>query len=401
MKEERNNEIDLLLRRLSGRNGESPRDDRNQTHLDADELSAYAENALPPAARARYTTHLAECTSCRRLVTELSLSLGATAARVETIAEPSGWKAFLASLFSPMVLRYAVPALGLIVVTAIGFVVLRQQGGHSLTARREETAPAAQITVPSPAPALGGFEKNNVASDAPEQKSDNPAKPGTAGAAAPKAAEPQTQKEAIDDTTVAALPPATPADRQALAKLEPGVATSSAPAAAPQPASTQPAGETKTADAAKPGAAAQTVTVQNEAPKEGGTSNFYRVAPSPETREQDKQKALPLETRGAVAARNSRRKAEEAARARTDDATKDDAAKDETETRSVAGRQFRRERGIWVDTAYDSSTATVNMARSSEQFRALVADEPAIGAIAKQLDGEVIVVWKGRAYRIR
>jgi hypothetical protein len=41
------------------------------------------------------------------------------------------------------------------------------------------------------------------------------------------------------------------------------------------------------------------------------------------------------------------------------------------------------------------------LARGSESFRALVADEPAINTIAEQLDGEVIVVWKGRAYRIR
>jgi len=71
------------------------------------------------------------------------------------------------------------------------------------------------------------------------------------------------------------------------------------------------------------------------------------------------------------------------------------------ETRTIAGRHFRKQGGIWTDTAYDSSTATVNMARNSEQFRALVADEPAIGTIARQLEGEVIVVWKGRAYHIR
>jgi hypothetical protein len=71
------------------------------------------------------------------------------------------------------------------------------------------------------------------------------------------------------------------------------------------------------------------------------------------------------------------------------------------ETRSVGGRQFRREGGAWVDTAYSSSRATVNIKRGSEQYRALVADEPGIGTIASQLGGEVIVVWKSRAYRIR
>jgi hypothetical protein len=43
----------------------------------------------------------------------------------------------------------------------------------------------------------------------------------------------------------------------------------------------------------------------------------------------------------------------------------------------------------------------VNLTRGSEQYRALVADEPAIKNIADQLDGEIVVVWKGRAYRIR
>ena len=68
--------------------------------------------------------------------------------------------------------------------------------------------------------------------------------------------------------------------------------------------------------------------------------------------------------------------------------------------RRVGGRQFRRQGGVWVDTAYNSSRQTTSVARGSEQYRALVADEPGIRTIADQLGGEVIVVWKGRAYRI-
>jgi hypothetical protein len=40
-----------------------------------------------------------------------------------------------------------------------------------------------------------------------------------------------------------------------------------------------------------------------------------------------------------------------------------------------------------------------NVARGSEQYRALVADEPGLRAIAERLGGEVIVSWKTRAYR--
>lgn len=73
----------------------------------------------------------------------------------------------------------------------------------------------------------------------------------------------------------------------------------------------------------------------------------------------------------------------------------------EVESRTVAGRRFVRDGNTWVDTTYDSSRATTRVARGSDQFRALVADEPGIRTIADQLDGIVIVVWKSRAYRIQ
>jgi len=71
------------------------------------------------------------------------------------------------------------------------------------------------------------------------------------------------------------------------------------------------------------------------------------------------------------------------------------------ETRRVSGRLFHRQGNAWVDADYVSGRATVNVSRGSEQFRALIADEPALRSIAEQLGGEVIVVWKGIAYRIR
>ena len=75
--------------------------------------------------------------------------------------------------------------------------------------------------------------------------------------------------------------------------------------------------------------------------------------------------------------------------------------KDDSETRVVAGRRFRQDGGIWIDTAFEGPRATTNLSRGSEQYRALIADEPGIKTVADQLDGEFIIVWKGRAYRIR
>src|SRR6185503_18046938 len=106
MRQETNNEMDLLLRRLGRQQATSAPSD----HLDADELSSYAENVLPPAARTRYTEHLAECARCRDLVVQLSSSAGVIVAQeTANVSAPSALRKFLASLFSPMVLRYAVP----------------------------------------------------------------------------------------------------------------------------------------------------------------------------------------------------------------------------------------------------------------------------------------------------
>ena len=87
MKQEHNNEMDLLLRNL-GRTASADFDvERSQEeHLDADELNAYAEKALPAAAHARYTKHIADCARCRKIAAELGVAAG-----VITEADHAAW----------------------------------------------------------------------------------------------------------------------------------------------------------------------------------------------------------------------------------------------------------------------------------------------------------------------
>jgi hypothetical protein len=423
MRQETNKEIDLLLRRLSRQDGEAVRDAETQLddrHLDADELSSYAQNVAPPKARARYIEHLADCSTCRRTATELSLALGVAlgvataAAPVETVPAAGGLKKFLSSLFSPMVLRYAVPALGVIVVMVIGVVLLRQRADHeAFVAKVDGQAVTAPVPSSEPtAPPLSGVLRDDQSVAA---------KPGIerglhGETAAGRAAGPVESKEGATagtaDTPAAPSAPVTvarPSVVQPLAERS----VSELPVVSPTPlASLSPkanittdgtdTGETKkkeivakrdTQPAVKT-AEAQTAANEKEQAKEPPREAAARPAKSVAADRVDQSKAKPDSNTVAPAGGAggggrvaTRRRAEE--------------SKDDAETRSVAGRKFRRDDGIWTDTAYDSSTRTVNMARGSEQFRALVADEPAIGTIAEQLDGVVIVVWKGRAYRIR
>ena len=412
MRQETNKEIDLLLRRMSRRDGEAAREAETQLedrHLDADELSSYAQNVLPPAARARYMEHLVECSTCRRLATELSLALGVAtvAAPVETVSPAGGLKKFLASLFTPMVLRYAVPALGVILVTIIGFVVLRQRGAPEEFVSQIATQPIPNAH-PEQRAAVPPVEQQNRQEDARAgAKTANEAPPsreGEAGRTAGGGAETKSEESktaATADTAGAAPAVAAPVT----------VATPSDV----QPYTSRSVSELPVVNPTPPAAPKTSITTD-------GIDDTKSKKESVAKREV-KQAAQP----GSLQAASEKKQANEAARdddsrtkeeadqnkARTGAGTETSVAgrayktgrredsKDEAEIRSVAGRKFRKERGIWTDTAYDSSTGTTSMARGSEQFRSLVADEPAIKTIAEQLDGEVIVVWKGRAYRIR
>jgi len=399
MSRETNNEIDLLLRRMGRRDDGIPRtvaapgDDR---HLDADELSSYAQNALPAAARARYTAHLTECATCRRLVTELSLSLGAATAPVAAAHEPSGWKSFLAGLFSPFVLRYAVPALGVIVVMVVGFVVLRQRAQREFVAQLQQTETAAPAAGPS-APATvadGQIEQGKQAENKPETSNGKPSETRQ-----------RTEAEAGNAGSGASVDAPVAKDQQTIA--EPAAASTPAPAA---PANAATANEPAKTDAVakkqeeqpKQKAADE---VAAAAPEPQSTRGFYTVEPAARAT-QSARKTGSATTSGVgglarVRAGAAKTADEDKNANKRDEAGRADNQYVDNETKTIAGRRFRKQGGIWTDTAYDSSTATVNMARNSEQFRALVADEPAIGTIARQLEGEVIVVWKGRAYHIR
>jgi putative zinc finger protein len=369
MKQETKNEMDLLLRRL-GRRDESTVSNAADEHLDADELSAYAENALPAAARARYTAHLAECSNCRKILVQLSSSAGVVSATESVKASgPSVWSRFLAGLFTPMVLRYAAPALGLIVVAVIGFVVLRRDQSPEYVT----------------------------------QVSNNEQRPTALPAAEPTAS-------VVDSPSKAAAKQEDLAEQQ---KRNLQAETAPAPNAPPSVSSIET--EVSKDAAAQPKPQQQPATA-NEAPPVKAAPEERPRSAEPEVSKKE-VKEVPAATR---AAPQTALQAEQRQDSRTHGFVRDKAADDvsapaagagsklkrdelnvSANSRTVAGRRFTKKGGVWIDSAYDSSKDSTTLARGSEQYRALVGDEPEIKTIADALDGEIIVVWKGRTYRIR
>ena len=383
MKQDKNNEIDLLLRRLSRRQ-DAPVSDVDSDHLDTDELSAYAENAVPAAARARYTEHLADCSKCREIVVQLSASVPVVVAK-ETVpvVAPSGLRKFLAGFFSPMVLRYAVPALGLIVVAAIGFSVLRsRQAPNEMAQSTRQVDTPGLSAQPNQSPS-GYYDSNNeqLKSTSPAATRPNAEKPVSVAEEPPPPSAPQSSDVTSAKTDAPAQKPAEPVAANAAPAREEPVPTPSA-----------------TVDEMR-------VDIQGRRNEQSGPAQGRDLAKQKAgeggTQEQEKKVAEFQSARekapgtGAAAARSQGRSA---TLGMADKAEKDS---DDGVIRTVAGRRFRKQNGIWVDTAYSSSNAIVNVGRGSDQYRALVADEPDLKKIADELDGQIVVVWKGRTYRIR
>lgn len=399
MKQPDNNEIELLLRSLAKHKGiDSPAHDAmseafaNDVHLDVDELNSYAEGVLPAPARARYTAHLADCDRCRGIVTQLTLETGASD-RHKQIEQEVGvtfWQK-LAVFFSPPVLRYAIPAFLVFAVIAVGVVALRQQRRSELVAQNQPASPQAAATEITDARLK---EKGNDASvttaDRPLAKSSNAA--------------PTTDKEAKGSPKGGVAQESRSADSVSVASgkesPESAVASSAAaePSYAPEPGAVPPAATPRTtlADSAKPQSAAKGKPTESDAPSR--QREDAKIGAKDEAAEN--RVAVAKLGAGSVAGNVQGNRTEEARRGSGASGRVEKKTESETETRAVAGRRFRRQGNVWVDTAYESSRPTINVARGSEQYRALVADEPSIRTIAEQLSGEVVVVWKGRAYWI-
>lgn len=406
MKQAGNNEIDLLLRSLAKGRGASALGSGSASaggngafpdHLDADELNSYAEGVVPDAARARYTEHLADCEACRRIVIDLSQAAGAANRfEVPSLQRGAGFWQKLAAIFSPAVLRYAVPALMLTAVIGIALLALRQEQPGGRIA--QTTQPAADTSAPSDQLKHAEAPTGNTTSAPP--------------AAVAKAGTSPTGDSVVNKTDRLERPADAPAP-----DLSSGVFGTTTPAAkdgtppgkAAEIAQAQPsfAPEPKAGAPAAPG-----TTVQSEGDEITRGAKEQAAKREDQERGRDNFKNQPVEEHGpnrssgqrSGPANNAQQNLGGYTLSRSGPNAEDKKAKakpSDVETQYVSGRRFAREGNAWIDTAYESPRATINIKRGSEQFRALVADEPGLGAIADRLKGVVIVIWKNRAYRIQ
>lgn len=430
--------VDSLLRRDAGARGRERAQSevltQDENHLDADELNAYAENALPVVTRAAYTAHLADCDRCRKTVTaillaaptiaqiaEVSSEASARAAITEDSTPPvtttpearesSGWLERLRAIFAPTVLIYAVPALVLLFVGVAAFVALRtdRDGEQQLTAARQAEPTVEQMVATN--------SNSNAATTSSSEANSTVSNMNTSSANMANSNMMNSNAGAIGSNAANVSPSASsaPATDQRAGNASPNFApppptSSTAPQTFSTPlenrANNLPRGQTTDDDGI-------TARTQNAPPNaRAGNMNAgpmpqqQQSPPINERAARDESARLSTEAPPSPASRSTTGGRGRAASRPTGSQARIEGADNERadgdgSTRTVAGRTFRRQGGAWIDTAYRPGAATVNVRRGSEQFRALAADEPIISTIAAQFGGEVIVVVRGRAYRIR
>jgi hypothetical protein len=418
-------QIDLLLRRHAGqtRPGQGQGESAAE-HLDADELNAFAEGSLPAAARSRYVSHLADCDACRKVASQLAISGGAVvAAEAKNTADPQGysWWKSLSGFLSPLTLRYAAFAVVLVMVVGVVVLVTRRPRESDLTAQNEPAKQTQVAAVKAPdAGAPQSIQNGAVKTDQPRVNLQGPASPVVSNpeelksgqVPAPPAPKPERETAETTAPVLAAKKAAEP------------MSTEQAPAYAPPP----------------PGEAARAGTVSNE------RQEMQRNAPSGPRKSEspyDKSKMMDQSRAGEMPKDNRarddgnriglnqtqgniQRDADEkvqtgrntdnlssrdrnarasqprapAAQSAGTGSRNDASAKEEEapQTRSAGGRKFKRQGNAWVDSKFKSSMTLKSISRGSSEFDAL---DSGLRSIAQQISGEVIVVWKNKAYLIR
>ncbi|HEV2706488.1 MAG TPA: zf-HC2 domain-containing protein [Pyrinomonadaceae bacterium] len=444
MKSEFDKEIDALLRRAT--RDTARREDPLRAavsvedataHLDADELSAYAENALPQTTRTRYMAHLADCDRCRRLATSIALASNvalksdektdAHALAPSETAAASGWRARLAALFAPRTLGYALPVLAVCIVAFIAFIALRDsRDGETQLAKHEPANPNAAAQINAPAEVTtntttttattnttdGTLNTNTntavssarqTSADAPpESRPDAPApKPELSGGTAD-----------VSTVTVPAAPVAAPTVGQdargefrvEFARPSPSVP----PATHMEPGALRGRANTTTTTATTGNTQNRSDVTEHRSDDRADAVAAARARNEASRQEMSKRRGDvagdEVEERGQAMRRerapDGSRSSPRARRSGSTESSPEDASGTGA-TRSVGGHRFRRQDGAWVDVRYNEGMSTTNIRRGTEQFRALAADLPELERIASQLNGEVIVVIGNRAYRIR
>ena len=365
-------EIDAILRKA--RDGESAfsATANPSSHPDADELSAFAENALPEKAKMRAIAHLADCDRCRIILSNL-ITLRPAEIEIDPAVEKTVVAASLPwyrRLFQFPNLAYSLGALTLVFAGLIGFMALQSfdRGQNSEVSQMSEK-PLDTRSAPMQS-------NTNFAGDTTNSSNSSTSNASVTGNVSPAPVySANTSAPGASSTANANTAPIKSADE----RLEPVETKEAQRKDEDEPASRANSFQIDGASGASQKPQAQ--------PKEEN-----KAAATPKNESDDKLSQTEQQPAADSTALSSAAKKSRATTAKT---KKTDSA--DVETTVAGGKTFRRARNVWYDAAYNNQPTT-NVTRGTSDYKKLDRD---LQLIAENLGGTIVIVWKGKAYRIR
>lgn len=402
-------QIDTILRDLA--KGKTLAESPPPAHLDADELSAFAENALPPKARLRAMEHLADCSNCRKILsTFVSLNSETESEtfheEVKTIAaiSPIPW---YRQLFAFPNLSYAMGALALVLVGTIGLLLWQGAQDSQNNVAKVETIEE-KVKGPSGVSSDGDMPASETYSTNSANAASNTAAAPAANAVSSTANSAANTASSVAVSNSSAEPPkplATP--------VTVGSANTSAPSDAPavadkagldrdkKTAAKEEGGELKK-DANQPATEVATGGARNEKSRQVDDNLSVAQNQRVETQNRAAQNQVMMPDGTTRSAPPAPAPAAKKSVSREDAESADEARKNKAETKptvfkDVAGKSFRNVNGIWTDTAYRGGS-TINIKRGTDEYKKL---DSGLRSTADYLGGTVIIAWKSKNYKIQ
>lgn len=380
MELEFDNEIDAILRKTRG--GGSPSGIGTGSHLDADAIAAFVENAIPASSKPFYIKHFADCDRCRGILAH-AISIQEAAA-LSSAAEALLAKPVSAAARIPWYSRLlrgpnlAVAMGGLLLLFGIGIALLLLQNSQNGTS--SNVAMLDQKSASGPAPIAANATSPNT-SALPGPPSNSSANLAITGTAASNTSAATSKKEVVD--------PSPSQDNMARAE------------GSGEPPVAQPRSETTvvTPPAGKPVPSAPPRPVDDEKDRDRSASDMTLDGRAGDSYGEDVVAKRKLDTE-----RNTRDSP--APPAKVGPVRGDGPAQsaqinnnifDMAVSRSFNGKTFENRNGIWYDRAYRSQSLT-SVKRGTDEYKKL---DGGLRKIADQLGGTVIVVWKSKAYRVQ
>ena len=339
----------------------------SQLHLDADEISAFAENNLPETAKQFYMAHLADCEACQKKLSSLIL-LNAESeignVHAEELVPISSAIPWYRKLFVFPNLAYTMGALVLVFSGIIGFTLLQNLN----------TSKNSEVSQSSERPNDTKEKASEGVAILPETNSANAANVAS-----------NTNKAAVFSSNQTTNTISNPV----ASNIKPNAPTKPivAPNATPQvetPREDDLAFAKNQREKSPNSSIAGSVSenkeeVKKEAERSAENADAVKSAPIPPKPAQPS--ILDNKMKSDAPSTTARKKSLES----------------KPETTVVSGKIFKRQNNGWYDTDYNGQSTT-NITRGTSEYKKLDKD---LRLIVENLGGTVVVVWKTKAFRIQ